>query len=192
MRFSISTNNWYAPRYCNMVAIERAHYRCPSTSICLVVILLAYGKLNATMWAVGWPHITCGQMWIQLPTNYDHATARVRTVYGLLETLPFVDVGPVQGTSSCTTWIFSRAENLHRLYHPVESNDVPQVRGLKGLSSDRAAPVVMGINPPVYAGFAEKMTLFTGHSLLDDVAALKEREREREILILWSARVEIK
>ena len=82
-----------------MVAIKRAHYRCPSTSICLVVILLAYGKLNTTMWAVVWPHITCGQMWVQLLTNYDHATARVSTLYVLLETLLFVDVGPVQGTS---------------------------------------------------------------------------------------------
>ena len=82
----------------------------------------------------------------------------------------------VQGTSPCASWFFPRVENLHRLYHPIESNDVLQVRGLKGLSSDRAAAIIVGIVPLVYAGFAEEMTLFTGHSLLNDVPTLKEKK----------------
>ena len=66
---------------------------------------------------------------------------------------------------------------MHGFYHPVKSNDVPQVRGLKGLSSDRAGPIVVGIDPLVNAEFAEEMTLFTGHSLLYNVPALKEEKQ---------------
>lgn len=82
-----------------MAAIERAHHRCQPARVLLVVGNVTNWKAIPTMCAVVWPHITCGQMCIQLATNNDQATARVCALHWFLETLTFVVGQHVQGTS---------------------------------------------------------------------------------------------
>ncbi|KAJ7353904.1 hypothetical protein OS493_031611 [Desmophyllum pertusum] len=64
-----------------------------------------------------------------------------------------------------TSFLSSRAEDVERFYHPVESNYVPQVRSLEGLSSDRADSVVVDIYPLPDAFLTKEMALIASHCL---------------------------
>ena len=98
------------------------------------------------------------------------------TLGGFLGTLLRVVWNPVQCTRPRISILYSRAEDVKRLYHPFKSNYVPQVRRLEGLSSDRVDSVIVDIDPLTNTWLAEEMALIIGYCLLYDILAVIEKQ----------------